>query len=111
MSISSNLSIVYDHDQYFVNFTKYCVIVSFLTKLLVSVIRIALRILTNSSYTVFLTASFFTTSLRLLKSIGVVSNLPISNSSISDFQPSKSTWLANFDLSRPAGFYKSAFVA
>ena len=40
---------------------------------------VALTFLTNSSYTVFLTTSLFTTSLSLLKSTGVVSHLPISN--------------------------------
>ena len=45
-----------------------------------------LTFLTNSSFTVFLTKSFFTTSFSLLKSTGVVSNLPIPNLSILPFK-------------------------
>ena len=37
--------------------------------------------LNNSLYSMFLTTCFFTTSLSVFKSTGVVSNLPISNSS------------------------------
>ena len=80
-----------------------------------------------------LITSFFTTSLSLLKSagagsnlstsnvstllfklfkpVGVFSNFSISNLSTSDFKLAKSTFLANFDVSTPAGFFKSAFVA
>ena len=77
--------------------------------------------------------SFFTTLLSLLKSIGIVSNFPISNLSallfkllkplgtflnlsisnlfISDFKLAKSVFLANSDVSTTAAFFKSAFVA
>ena len=41
---------------------------------------------TNLSYTVFLTTSFFTTSLSLLKSTGTGTNLLISNLSTSVFK-------------------------
>ena len=68
------------------NLTNFCVIVIFLTKLLVSVVSIALMFLTNSSYTVFSTTLFFTTSRSLLKSVGVVSILSISDLSISGFK-------------------------
>ena len=61
------------------NFTNFCVIDSFLTKLLVSVLLILLTFLTNSLYSVFLTTSFFTTLLSLLKSTEAVFNLPVSN--------------------------------
>ena len=64
----------------------------------------SLTFLTNSLYSVFLTASFFTSSLKLLKSPGVVCNLPISNLSTSDFQLAKSAFLANFDISTPVAF-------
>ena len=61
------------------NFTNFFVIDSFLTKLLVSVLLILLTFLTNSLYSVFLTTSFFTTLLSLLKSTEAVFNLPVSN--------------------------------
>ena len=63
------------------NFNNFCVIISFLTKSVVSAVLILLTFSTNSSYSVFLTASFSTKSLRLLKSTGRASKLPISNSS------------------------------
>ena len=44
---------------------------------------------TNLSYTAFLTASFFTTSLSLLKSTGIGTNLSISNLSTSAFKLAK----------------------
>ena len=55
------------------------------------------------SYSAFLTTSFFTTSLSLLKSVGTVSNksayylvyLSMSNLSISAFKLAKSSFLAN----------------
>ena len=50
----------------------------FLTKLLLSVVLILLTFLTNSLYAVFLTTSFFTTSLSLLKSTGTGTNLSTS---------------------------------
>ena len=84
-----------------------------------------LTFLTNSSYSIFLT-TFFTTSLSLLTSAGVVSNLPISNLSIllfkllkllgiffnsstsylstSDFKLTKSYFLASCDVSTPVAF-------
>ena len=78
-------------------------------------------------YTSFLTTSFFTTSLSLLKStgtgnnlstsnlsillfkllkpVGIFSNLLISNLSTSDFKLAKSTFLANVDVSTPVAFF------
>ena len=50
-----------------------------ISKSLVLVVLILLTFLINSSYSVFLTTSYFTTSLSLLKSRDVVSNSPISN--------------------------------
>ena len=72
---------------------------------------IALTLLTNSSCISSLTTSFLTMWLRLLKSTGVLSNLPITNLLISDFKLAKSNVLANFDVSTVAAFFKSVFVA
>ena len=83
----------------------------FLTKLLVSVVWIAVTLLTNSSYTSFVSTSFFTTSLSLPKSIGAVSNSSISHLSISDFKLTVLAFLPNFDVSRPVTLFKSDFVA
>ena len=77
--------------------------------------------------------SFFTKSLSLLKSTGTCTNLSTSNSSTllfkllklvetfsslsisnlstSDVKLARSTSVANFDVSAPVAFFKSAFVA
>ena len=87
----------------------------------------ALPFLTNSSYSVFLTTSFFTTSLSLLKSACVVPDLPIfnlstlcfkllkslrtfSNSSMSslsvcDFKVARSAFSTNCDVSTFVVFF------
>ena len=84
-------------------------------------------------YTSFLTTSFFTTSLSLLKSIGAGANLATSNLSTllfilliglstffnlsiynlstSDFQIAKSTFFEKDDVSMPVAFFKSVFVS
>ena len=84
-------------------------------------------------YTSFLTTSFFTTSVSLLKSTGSGTNLSISNLSTLlfkllklvgkffslsipdlstlDFELAKLTFLVNFDVSTPVAFFKSVFVA
>ena len=49
----------------------------------------------NLSYTVFLTTSFFTTSLSLLKSTGTGANLPMSNLSTSVFRLAKFVLVQN----------------
>ena len=49
-------------------------------------VSMALTSLTNSSNSAFLTALFYTLSLSLLKSTGVVSNLSIPNLSILPFK-------------------------
>ena len=81
----------------------------------------------------FLTTSFFTTSLNLIKSTGVVSNFPISNlstllfklfrlvgrffnlsiSNLStlDFKLAKSTVFAKDDVTTAVAFFKPVFVA
>ena len=66
---------------------------------------------TNLSYTVFLTTSFFTTSLSLVKSTGARTNLSISNLSTSAFKLTKSDFAANLNVSIPVAFLKSVFVA
>ena len=72
-------------------------------------IRFTLR--TNLSYTVFLTTSFFTASVSLLKSAGNGTNLSISNLSISAFKLAKSDLAAGLDVSSLAASFKSAFLA
>ena len=62
----------------------------FITKLPVSVDWIALTFLTSWSYSAFITASFFTTSLSLLKSLGTGTNLStynLSNLLFRQFKP------------------------
>ena len=54
---------------------------------------------TNLSYIVFLTTSFFTTLLSLLKSTGTVANLSISNLSTSVFKLDRFVFNANFEVS------------
>ena len=54
---------------------------------------------TSLSYTVFLTTSFFTTSLNLLKSTGAGANLSISNSSTSVFKLAKFDFNAKLEVS------------
>ena len=49
--------------------------------------------------------------MKLIKSTEVVSNLAISNLSVSDFKLAKSSFLANFSISTLVEFFKSAFVA
>ena len=86
----------------------------------------ALTFLNNSSYSVFLTALFFTTPFSLLKATGIgvslsTTNLPtllskllkpiriffdlsISNLSAFDFKPAKSAFLAASVVSTPVAF-------
>ena len=58
----------------------------FKTKLLVSIL---FTLAANLSYTSFLTTSFFTTLLNLLKSVGIGANLSMSNLSTSFFEVAK----------------------
>ena len=84
----------------------------FLTTSGIDVVKTGIdNIATGLSYTVFLTTSFFTTSLSLLKSTGTGTNLSISNLSTSVFKLTKSDCAANLDASVPVAFFKSAFVA
>ena len=47
---------------------------------------------------------------KVLKPVGIFSNLSISNLLTSDFKYAKGTFLENFDVSTSVAFCKSAFV-
>ena len=66
---------------------------------------------TNLSYSVFLTTSFFTTSLSLLKSTGTGANLSISNLSTSVFKLAKLDFSAKLLTSTWVPCFRSVFVA
>ena len=74
-------------------------------------VSVLFTLVTNLSYTVFLTTSFFTTLLNLLKSTGTVTNLSMSNLSTSVFKPAKFVFNANPEVSTCAIFLTSAFLA
>ena len=74
-----------------------------------SLVPIALTLVTNSSYAVFLTPSFFTTFRSLRKSSGTVFDLLISISLTCSFNLAKSTFLANFGISTPVTFFRSDY--
>ena len=59
----------------------------------------------------FLTTSFFTASLSLLKSIGTGTNFPISKLSTSVFQLAKFAFNPKLEVSTCEIFLMSAFVA
>ena len=65
---------------------------------------------TNLSYTVFLTTSFFTTLLSLLKSVGTGANLSISNLSTSVSKVAKFVFNAKLEASTCGIFLISDFV-
>ena len=64
-----------------------------------SLVSISSTFATNLSYTVFLTTSFFTTLLSLLKSVGRCANLSISNISTSVFKLAKFAFNAKLEVS------------
>ena len=66
---------------------------------------------TNLSYTVFLTTSFFSKLLSLAKSLGTGANLSISNLSTSVFRLAKFDFSAKLLISTCDIFFKSVFVA
>ena len=66
---------------------------------------------TNLLYAVFLTTSFFTTSLNLLKTTGIGVNLSISNLSTSVFRSGKLVFSAKLEVSSCEIFLISIFVA
>ena len=59
----------------------------------------------------FLTTSFFTTSLSLLKSTETGANLSMSNLSTSVFRLAKFVFSAKFEVSTCVTFFRSVFVA
>ena len=65
--------------------SNFVLSVSYLVFKAYPLVSILFTLASNLSYTVFLTASFFTTSLNLLQSTGTGTNLLISNLSISVF--------------------------
>ena len=80
----------------------------FNTKSLVSVL---LTSATDSSYVVFLTTSFFTALLSLVKSVGTGTYLSMSNLSTSVFKLAKFVFNAKPEVSTCVTFFKSVFVA
>ena len=66
---------------------------------------------TNLSYTVFLTTSFFTTSLSLLKSTGKYANLSISSLSTLVFKLAQFDFSAKLLTSTCVTFFRAVFVA
>ena len=66
---------------------------------------------TNLSYTVFLTTSYFTTSLSLFKSTGTGANFPISDWSTSLFKLAKFDFSAKIEVSTSEIFLIYGFVA
>ena len=74
-------------------------------------VSILFTLLTNLSYTSFLTTLFFTTSLSLLKSTGTGANLSISNLSTSVFKLAKFVFNAKLEVSTCEIFVMSASVA
>ena len=68
----------------------------------------ALTLVTNLSYTGFLTTSLSTTLLILYRSIGTVFSLPVS---IKGFKQAKFNFAAKLDVSASLAFLKSDFVA
>ena len=80
----------------------------FNTKSLVSVL---LTSATDSSYVVFLTTSFFTALLSLVKSVGTGTYLSMCNLSTSVFKLAKFVFNAKPEVSTCVKFFKSVFVA
>ena len=84
--------------------------VSYLVFKIIPLVWILYIFETNLSYTVFLTASLFTTLLSLLTSAGTI-NLSMPILSTSAFKLVKSDFAARLDISTHAAFFKSVFVA
>ena len=74
-------------------------------------VAILFTLATTLSYTVFLTTSFFTTSLSLFKSAGTAASLSISNLSTLVFKLAKFDFNAKLEVSICAIFLISVFVA
>ena len=76
-----------------------------------ALVSLLITLATSLSCTVFLTTSFFTTSLSLLKSAGTGSNLSISNLSTSNFKLAKFVFNVKLEVSTCEISLMSAFVA
>ena len=76
-----------------------------------SLVSILFAFATSLSYTVFLTTSFFNTSLILLKSTGTGANLQMSHLSTSVFKLAKYVFSAKLEVSICVAFFKSVFIA
>ena len=72
-------------------------------------VSMTLTLVTNLSYTVFVTTLLFTTLLRLLKSKETVFNLSIPNLLTPNVRFVKSVFLANSDVWTPINFFKVSF--
>ena len=72
----------------------------------------SLRLLKSAEKGTNLSTSNLSTLLfKFLKLVGTFFNSSIANISTLDFNLSKSTFLAIFDASKPVAFFKSAFAA
>ena len=80
-------------------FSNYVLSVWYLVFKTKSLVSILFTLATNLSYTVFLTTSFFTTSLSLLKSTGTGANLSMSNLSTLVFKLAKFVFSAKLEVS------------
>ena len=85
-------------------FSEFDLSVSYLVFKTNPLVLILFDFATNLSYTVFLTITLFTT-------VDAGFDLPISILSTSDFKLPKSDFSAYLDVSIPAAFFKSVFVA
>ena len=91
-------------------FSNSVLFVSYLVFKTNPLVSILFTLAANLSYTVFL-ATFFTTSLSLLKSTGTGINLSISNLSTSVFKLAKFDFCAKLEASTCEIFLMFAFVA
>ena len=85
-------------------FSKFNFSVSYLVFKTNPLLSILFTFATNLSYKVFLTTSFLTASLGLLKSTGIGINLSISNLSTSVYRLAKFYFSEKLDVSIPAAF-------
>ena len=85
-------------------FSKFNLSVSYLVFKTNPLLSILFTFATNLSYKVFLTTSFLTASLGLLKSTGIGINLSISNLSTSVYRLAKFYFSEKLDVSIPVAF-------
>ena len=76
-----------------------------------SLVSILFTLATNSSYVVFLTTSFFTALLSLVKSVETGTFLSMCNLSTSAFKLAKFVFNAKIEVSACVTFFKLVFVA